>query len=213
MALIGSLLAGCVGAGIYTTNLPEACHYISEHSKAEVIVLENNKQLVKYVASAGRLPHLKAFVMWEEEPDAEIAAKVGTTVYTWDAFLALGAGVSDAVLDDRQLMPKPGNCASLIYTSGTTGPPKAAMISHDNCTWTARNICNHYMDLNHEDRVVSYLPLSHIAAQLVDIFCVMDLGCALYFAQPDALKGTLTVTLKQVRPTFFFGVPRVSSIC
>jgi long-chain-fatty-acid--CoA ligase ACSBG len=83
------------------------------------------------------------------------------------------------------------------------------MISHDNVTWTAHNICAHYMNLNHTERVVSYLPLSHIAAQLVDIFCMIHLGGCVYFAQPDALKGSLTVTLKEVRPTFFFGVPRV----
>lgn len=209
LSLVGSILAGCIGAGIYTTNLPEACHYISEHSKAEVVVLENNKQLAKYAQMADRLPHLKAIVIWEEEPTPELVAKTGKPVYTWDAFLGLGENVSDAVLDNRQLQPRPGHCASLIYTSGTTGPPKAAMISHDNVTWTAGNICAHYMNLNHTERVVSYLPLSHIAAQLVDIFCMIHLGSATYFAQPDALKGTLTITLKEVRPTFFFGVPRV----
>jgi long-chain-fatty-acid--CoA ligase ACSBG len=83
------------------------------------------------------------------------------------------------------------------------------MISHDNLTWTARNIIEHYMDLNHTDRAISYLPLSHIAAQLIDIHCIMMLGGSCWFAQPDALKGTLTTTLKEVRPTFFFGVPRV----
>ena len=34
-------------------------------------------------------------------------------------------------------------------------------------------------------------------------------GCAVYFCQPDALKGSLTVTMREVRPTLFFSVPRV----
>ena len=78
----------------------------------------------------------------------------------------------------------------------------------------------------------SYLPLSHIAAQLIDIHCLQALGGTTYFAQPDALKvrrvslsystltqpnppfpthsqGSLTTTLREVRPTIFFGVPRV----
>lgn len=210
IALIGSLFAGCIGAGIYTTNSAEACQYISEHSQAEVVVVENNKQLAKYAKVIDHLPYLKAIVVWEEQPDAALASQCGgRAVYHWNDFLNLGAAISDADVDARVLSLKPGNCASLIYTSGTTGPPKAVMISHDNLTWTAKNICDHYMTLNHEDRIVSYLPLSHIAAQLVDIFCVINLGAALYFCQPDALKGTLTVTLKDVRPTFFFGVPRV----
>ena len=45
------------------------------------------------------------------------------------------------------------------------------------------------MDLNHEDCVISYLPLSHIAAQIIDIHAMMNLGGCTYFAQPDALKA------------------------
>ena len=202
-------MAGCIGAGIYSTNMAEACHYISEHSKAEVVVLDNNKQLAKYAQMANRLPHLKVLVMWEEAADPALVERCGKPVYSWSDFLKLGYEVSDATVDERALSVKPGNCASLIYTSGTTGPPKSVMISHDNLTWTGQNIIDHYMDLNHEDRVISYLPLSHIAAQLIDIFCILLLGGSTWFAQPDALKGTLTVTMKQVRPTFFFGVPRV----
>jgi len=130
-------------------------------------------------------------------------------VYTWEDFLRIGSSISDDAVDQRGNVIRPGNCASLIYTSGTTGPPKAVMISHDNITWTSQNIIDHYMYMSHEDRVVSYLPLSHIAAQLIDVYCILILGGCTYFAQPDALKGTLTVTLKEVRPTFFFGVPRV----
>jgi long-chain-fatty-acid--CoA ligase ACSBG len=83
------------------------------------------------------------------------------------------------------------------------------MISHDNVTWTTANMATNYFDLNHTDRVISYLPLSHIAAQLIDIHIPMLLGACTYFCQPDALKGSLTVTMREVRPTIFFGVPRV----
>ncbi len=205
----GAIIAGCIAAGIYTTNTADACHYITEHSKAEVVVLEDNKQLQKYSKIGNKLPNLKALVVWMEQPDPAIVKECPCPVYFWSDFLALGNAVADSVVDARGSSVKPGNCSTLIYTSGTTGPPKAVMISHDNVTWTTNNMLSHYVDMNHTDRIVSFLPLSHIAAQLIDIHVPMRLGCATYFCQPDALKGSLTVTMKDVRPTCFFGVPRV----
>mmetsp|Transcript_19225 Transcript_19225/g.32531 ORF Transcript_19225/g.32531 Transcript_19225/m.32531 type:complete len:660 (-) Transcript_19225:312-2291(-) len=206
----GAILAGCIGAGIYMTNAADACHYITKHSKAEVVVLEGNKQLQKYCSVNKKdLPSLKAIVVYGEPIDPTVSVNCKWNVYAWDDFLELGSTVDDATVDARGSSVKAGNCASLIYTSGTTGPPKAVMISHDNVTWTAQNIIDNYMYLNHTDRLVSYLPLSHIAAQLIDIYAMLILGSCTYFAQPDALKGSLTATLTKVRPTFFFGVPRV----
>lgn len=174
------------------------------------MVVEGNKQLQKYTEIASTLPDLKVIVIWGESIDQSIASKITTAhIFSWDDFLNIGSELIDSVVNPRWASLRPGNCCTLIYTSGTTGPPKAVMISHDNLTWTVRNIIEHYMDANHEDRVVSYLPLSHIAAQLNDIHCVMALGASVWFAQPDALKGSLTNTLKEVRPTFFFAVPRV----
>jgi len=48
-----------------------------------------------------------------------------------------------------------------------------------------------------------------IAAQIIDCFVAVRLGATLFYAQPDALKGTLAVTLNDAKPTIFFGVPRV----
>ncbi len=59
------------------------------------------------------------------------------------------------------------------------------------------------------ERIISFLPLSHIAAQLVDCFGAVMMGASVYFAQPDAMKGSLSVTMVEVKPTLFFGVPRV----
>ena len=57
-----------------------------------------------------------------------------------------------------------------------------------------------------EERFVSYLPLSHVAANIMDIFMVTQCLGTLYFANRDALKGTLVATLKEASPTVFFGV-------
>jgi long-chain-fatty-acid--CoA ligase ACSBG len=63
--------------------------------------------------------------------------------------------------------------------------------------------------MDNTDIMISYLPLSHIAAQMLDMHMPLRCGTQIFFAQPDALKGSLAQTLKEVRPTTFFGVPRV----
>ena len=57
--------------------------------------------------------------------------------------------------------------------------------------------------------MVSYLPLSHVAAPFSDLIAPLDEGAHLFFADPSALQGTLIQTLQEVRPTAFFSVPRV----
>ena len=130
-------------------------------------------------------------------------------VYTFEKFMSLGADVPLSAIEDREAKITPGQCCLLIYTSGTSGTPKGVMISHDNVTWSTRNLVNSWLKYaSCEDRVISYLPLSHISAQLLDLHTPMCTGSCTYMAQPDALKGSLLATLLEVKPTIFFGVPR-----
>uniref|UniRef100_A0A667XEU3 Long-chain-fatty-acid--CoA ligase ACSBG2 n=1 Tax=Myripristis murdjan TaxID=586833 RepID=A0A667XEU3_9TELE len=204
---IGAILAGGFAVGIYTTNSPEACQYVAENCKANVLVVENHKQLQKILQIQDQLPHLKAIVQYKDA-----LKEKRPNVYTWEEFMELGRDEPDAPLDEIIASQKPNQCCTLIYTSGTTGQPKGVMLSHDNLTWTAFAISRHVRlteATQAQECVVSYLPLSHIAAQMVDIWVTMKVGGATYFAQPDALKGSLVNTLKEVRPTAFMGVPRV----
>jgi len=204
---MGAIAAGGVAAGIYTTNLPEACKYVSAHSKAKVVIVEGKKQLDKYLAIQKDLKDLQALVVYGEPVPAGINSKV--PVYAFDDFLGLGADVGDDELVMRKEAQRPGHCCTLIYTSGTTGQPKAVMISHDNLCWTSQTMLSTIPALSPADCLVSYLPLSHIAAQMLDLHCPMVTGSQVFFAKPDALRGSLGATLKAVKPTVFFGVPRV----
>lgn len=214
-------MAGAIPAGIYATNLPDACKYITNHSEAEVVICDGNAQAKKYIRSpdgdGAYLAHLKAIVVWcdESDPlDRTLADQCGVPVYTFDEFLQIGSFADSEhakALQDRMNSIKPGHCASIIYTSGTTGPPKGAMLSHDNITWACATLLDAFMGglTSPNDCIVSYLPLSHVVAQMIDIHAMIFTGGCTYFAQRDALKGSLPSTLREVRPTVFFGVPRV----
>jgi long-chain-fatty-acid--CoA ligase ACSBG len=95
----------------------------------------------------------------------------------------------------------------LIYTSGTTGNPKGVMISHDNIIFTGHT-CQAVLKWEHE-HIISYLPLSHMAALIIDVFGAILSNSTTYFADKNALKGSLLTTLLEIRPTVFFAVPRV----
>src|SRR6185295_10537748 len=94
---------------------------------------------------------------------------------------------------------------TLIYTSGTTGPPKAVSLSHENLTWTAE-IAQQLISLRSGDRGVSYLPLSHIAEQMLTIHVPITVGTHLHFVP---VMEQLADALRAIRPDTFFGVPRV----
>ncbi|XP_029916569.1 long-chain-fatty-acid--CoA ligase ACSBG2-like [Myripristis murdjan] len=204
IADIGCILAGGLAAGVYTTNSPEACQYVAANCEANVLVVENHKQLVKILQIKDQLPHLKAIVQYKDELQQKLP-----NLYTWAEFMKLGEEVPDEQLNTVIGSLRANECCTLIYTSGTTGNPKGVMLSHDNLTWIS-NIVGVIAELNHgEEELVSYLPLSHVAAQLNDMWVCMRYAGTTHFAEPDALKGSLGTTLKEVRPTSFLGVPRV----
>jgi long-subunit acyl-CoA synthetase (AMP-forming) len=198
LADIGAIAAGGTPAGIYTTNTPEQCHYISDHAEAAIAVLENEQYLEVFRQIRDRLPRLKAIVLMKGS-----AADEG--VYTWQQLLDFGAQVPESELRQRIENQKPEDLCTLIYTSGTTGPPKAVMLSHHNVTWTARRVVDAY-NVNAQDDMISYLPLSHIAEQVVSLHSPMSVGGCSWFAESIEKLGE---NLREVRPHFFFAVPRV----
>jgi len=195
---LAGIFVGAVPGGSYTTNSPEQCQYISEHSEANIAVVEDADQLAKYLKIRDQLPDIKAIVMMKGSHDDE-------KVYAWEDLPKLAETVSEDALEARIKAQKPDDCCTLIYTSGTTGNPKGVMITHDNLTWTANQMVN-TIGADPDTQIISYLPLSHIAEQLVSIHVPLTMGGTIWFAESIDLLGE---NLTEVRPTIFVGVPRV----
>ncbi|KAA8497564.1 Long-chain-fatty-acid--CoA ligase ACSBG2 [Porphyridium purpureum] len=210
---VGAIMAGGVAAGIYTTNNADLCQYIIGHSGSSAVFVEGKTNLAKILSIKSKLPKLKAIVFWNVAA-ADVPAEEAL-LYSFDDFCKLGAFSSeeagqqaDSALDQIIASQTPDRCAMLVYTSGTTGPPKAVMISHDNIVFSAL-VMEDAAGVRETDVFVSFLPLSHIAANMIDMKGPAVLGFVVHFAGPDALKGTLVQTLCKSRPTIFLAVPRV----
>ncbi|XP_043196155.1 long-chain-fatty-acid--CoA ligase ACSBG2-like isoform X1 [Amphibalanus amphitrite] len=202
VANMATIMAGGVSTGMYTTSSPATCQFYLTNTDISVVVVENDKYLQRILEVKDNCPKLKTIVQYLGKPT------VGS-VLSWDEFMAQGALCDDSRLEERLRGIAVNQCCSVIYTSGTVGQPKGVMISHDIFTWTAEHgsQCANFRDA--EDSTVSYLPLCHGAAQIVDVYAALRAACTIYFAQPDALKGSLIETLREVRPTLFLGVPRI----
>lgn len=218
---MAAILAGGKCAGIYPTDTAEQVQYKCDHSGGAVMCVEESKHVNIVKSCADQLPYLKAVVVWAAKPDVKsITRKDGSkiAVYAWEEFLALGDAVEEKELEARIAAQRPGHCCCLIYTSGTTGNPKAVMLSHDSITFEAKIIVESmpvFKDATGE-RVVSYLPLSHIAGLTTDVMAGVfscadtDSWLEVSFARPYDLKlGSIGERLRAVKPTYFLGVPRV----
>jgi len=100
---------------------------------------------------------------------------------------------------------QPDDVLTLIYTSGTTGPPKGVEITHAQMM-AQLTATSAVLPSGPGDRLISYLPLAHIAERMASHYSPMLTGVQVTpLADAKALPGALT----DVRPTIFGGVPRV----
>jgi len=95
--------------------------------------------------------------------------------------------------------------ATIIYTSGTTGMPKGVMHSFHNFGAASRTMAETF-NFTSGERVLSYLPLAHVAERVAVGANAAHLGYHVFFA--DSLD-TFQQDLQRSRPTIFFSVPRL----
>ncbi len=192
---------GGTAISIYNSSSAEQIQYLAAHSEATLAVAEDRAFLERFLAVRGALPALRQLGVVDPE-----GAPAG--VFRWDALL------EHAPIDLAQAARavKPGDLATLIYTSGTTGPPKAVMITHYNVVWTVestRKALEKHPRFGEGEtgmRMVSYLPMAHIAERMTSHYQPALLGQEVTCC-PEPTQ--IAMYLREVKPHVVFGVPRV----
>ena len=119
---------------------------------------------------------------------------------------AAGARPTDFDFDAAWRAVEPDDLLTLIYTSGTTGPPKGVEITHANMVADHRGRPSEMIEFPDDGRLVSWLPMAHIAERNCTQYLPMFVGFSTTCC-PDPRQ--VVAYLPEVRPTWFFAVPRI----
>lgn len=200
ISCLGTQYAGGISVGIYTSSSAEEVSYVVDHCDANILVVENLKRYEAQVKPyINNLKNIKYIILMSDEISIE------ENIINFKNILVRASEIADSELNERQNRIKPHDIATMIYTSGTTGNPKSVMLSHASIAWTVRTILQAW-ECNSSDRALSYLPLAHVAEQMITIYAPIDCGMQSYFATS---MGEFAKNLAEVEPTVIFGVPRV----
>ena len=206
LAQMGAGLVGAVTVGVYPTSPTNEVAYVVGHADIEIMVCEDQEQTDKLLAALPELPRLKKIVVMETKGLRSFAPEVRQFITTFDEVEQLGAASGQqAIIDDALARQRLDDVGLMIYTSGSTGKPKGAMISYRNIRGVVPGIVDR-LELSQGTSHLSYLPLCHVAEQMLTTFVPVYIGSQVNFG--ESIR-TVQEDLREVAPTMFLGVPRI----
>lgn len=191
------LFLGATPVSIYNSSSPDQVEYLVSHCGAKVAVLEDRSFVDRFSGVRDGIESLESVVVL----DADAAG--GDVLGPADLY---GSPIDLPVEAETG---SPDDLATIIYTSGTTGNPKGVMVTNRNVVWVLESGLISYGWSRSEivgKRVVSYLPMAHIAERVVSHYTALILGLEVSTC-PET--GLLAQYLGAVKPQILFGVPRV----
>ena len=192
---VAALMVGATPISIYNSSAPDQVEYLVGHSGAVLGIVEDDSFLARFETVRGNLPALKSLGV----------VKPGTRAADFTLDDLLSAEPID--LEAAVAASSPDDLATVIYTSGTTGPPKGVMITNGNVMFVAETTRGLLpFDDATGKRVVSYLPMAHIAERAVSHYGQIVMG---YEVSCCPEPGKIAAFCGDVRPHVLFGVPRV----
>ncbi len=190
----GAMHLGATPFSIYNTSTPEQIEYLLGDAANRVLFTEQAFLDTVLAASSGAEALEQIVVVDGEGRDGAIAlAELEERADPGFDFEAAWRAI------------EPDDLLTLIYTSGTTGPPKGVQLTHASLMAAARSF-DSLIAFPDEGRLISWLPMAHVAERNVTHYLPMVQGAGTTCC-PDPRE--VAAYLAEVRPTWFFAVPRI----
>ena len=181
------MMAGHVSVPIFATAGSETISYVLEHAECQMLFIG---KLDSYDAvNACDLQNVVSVSFPYDGAKASVS---------WDAFLDIGPMQTSPEPDMNETM-------TIIYTSGSTGNPKGVVHTYNTICWAGCHSINE-LEVNEQDRALSYLPLAHITERVLIELCSLYSGMNLYFV--ESLES-FARDVRNCSPTLFISVPRL----
>ncbi len=190
---LAAVTIGATPFSIYTTYPAEEIEYLVTDAAARVAIVEQ-AFLPVILKAREQLPGLEHVIVVDgDAPEGTVAlSEIEGSDPEFDA-AAASAEVS------------PDDVLTLIYTSGTTGHPKGVQLSHHNIMVAVESV-QEIIEFEAGSRVISWLPSAHIAERNAHHYIpIVYAGSITSCPNPREILSYLP----QVRPTWFFAVPRI----
>ncbi len=181
-------MAGHVSVPLYPNLTADSVRQVLEHAQAAVVFVG---KLDDWPAMAPGVP--------------EGIPCVGLPLRPSGRFDVLWSDLQACTPIQDQPKPAADQLCTIIYTSGTTGTPKGVMHNFSNFAFGASRGLELF-GVDENDRMLSYLPLCHVAERMFVEMVSFYGGSTIFFAES---LDTFLADLKRARPTVMFGVPRI----
>ncbi|HET8956051.1 MAG TPA: AMP-dependent synthetase/ligase [Solirubrobacterales bacterium] len=190
----GALHLGATPFSVYNTLTPEQIEHLVADAGSRVVFTERAflESVLAVREAVGALEHVVV-----------VDGEAGEGTISLAELEAMGEPGFEFEAAWRAV--EPDDLATLIYTSGTTGPPKGVQLTHAN-VMAAFNSFDEVLRLGSDSRLVSWLPMAHIAERNATHYAPIAFGASVTCC-PDPRQ--VVAYLTEVRPHWFFAVPRV----